>query len=99
MCVIVADLFCNLKTMGNVKFDCLERRGACEDGRHEMSAVKVRGGLEFVFDGQTRVISAQEKSVPSADYLGRSNVFGTHEHCIRDASHVVNEMIKGVMGR
>lgn len=85
--------------MGNVKFNCLEGRGSCEDGNHEMSAKKVRGELEFVFDGQTRVISAQEKQVPSADYLGREDVFGTHEHCIRDASLVVNKMIREVMGR
>jgi len=78
------------------KFKCLDRRGACEDGSHEMSAAKVEGGVAVTFDGETKVIPSAY-GVPSAGFLGREDVFGAHEHCIWRARGEIERMIQGVM--
>lgn len=69
-------------------FECLDR------GNHEISAKKAEQGVDVTFDGVTKTVV---ESRPSAELLGNTDYFVSHEHCIYRARESVNQMLADAM--
>lgn len=69
-------------------FECLNR------GNHEISAKKTEQGIDVTFDGVTKTVV---ESRPSAELLGNTDYFASHEYCIYRARKSVNQMLADAM--